>query len=438
MDLSVVVDTVKPTLGVHVWSPEDNPDNKFTQLFSHMNRVAAENTSIVHEFKPLLDVYDEFKLISNDCCADSYEMPLRFPGAQYSRFNWDVFGGAALFAHKFAFIVRASSEEIGRRAVDELMGATADVCFGTTSSSVFPCRLGEIFGRLFENLPLVTDLSTKTTDEWSSVFDPYYMDQHNLQTGVLVDDMVNLQSPALVIVEELPYTYRVPCFLNYLNMFAGILNDMSKTDIGLYPPPWLREQLASGTVEVTLKPYVLRQITSLTTRRQYVPILESQVFGIDNVVFGTPTQELQIVLPMSHCMVALCVQLTLAEHLGMNLTEEEQERLIIPRVTRLVFQANNDPDMRIERMEDNFITRRHGITNTAVIPIAPTALDDTAQLFDQMILKRLSVNLSRLETVTVSLTIDNPTMGMSSVKVIGLTANMLIRLDMMCGVAFSS
>jgi hypothetical protein len=203
--------------------------------------------------------------------------------------------------HKFAFLVRAPNHEIAHRIVDGLMSSRM-LLGGNPHNSEAGVQMGEMLSKLFEGLPVTTDVSNVAEDVWSSVFDPYYHNFHHCPTNLVVNTNANVQKTTLRPVTDCPVTLRVPCVLNYLYLFSGVV--AHKVPLRLAPSEALLETLVSTpSASISLKPYVVYAINDVLPKCVNIPVLVAQNECVSYpVLFDAPVQTHPFGLCMGGCV----------------------------------------------------------------------------------------------------------------------------------------
>ncbi len=334
------------------------------------------------------------------------------------------------YMHKLAFIVRGCDDETAQMAAEYLLSSVIHLEIAGFRLAQETVGNAEIFTTAFEGgRPLIERLDP-VDNTWTSVFDPYYSTLHNCNRGIGMDTDTNLQTADVREYPDLPAMRRVACVLNYMCMFSGIIQTpvtvlaLRLTSV----PVQLHELMASGNAQVSLRPYVVHQVTGLPITSAYFPW-----FGTENCVqtVALGGERPVVRLGMNHPVLCLNVSLRLLEELIPG------QRM--PVVTNIKFRANDDDAITFVRDGEQLLHWGSSEQSGSVMmPITDTPIWDKVRLFEDMFIHRKSINFSRLDSVVLTVDIENPDMLPCEIHITSFATNVLVRKNETCRLLYSN
>lgn len=321
--------------------------------------------------------------------------------------------------HNFAFIVRACDDETAQTAAEHLLSAV--VCIRNGNEYVAHNQVGhaEIFTTMFEEgRAIIERIDPLHTTTCPSVFDPYYSTLHNCNRGIGMDVAINLQKAEVYEDAHLPAMRRVACVLNYMCMFAGTVYTGFPCMFELrHISLRLCELMASGQVQVSLRPSVIHPVLTYASDPMQFPWF-NMFTQVESVTLGN--DKVQVPLGFAHPVLFLNVALLVDEELMLG------QRM--PTVTNIVFRGNADDALTFTREDENLLRWGNSDIGVSVLmPITDAPIWDKARMFEEMFIRRTSINFSKLEHVTLIVDIENPDMLPCKMHITSFSSNVLRR-----------
>lgn len=249
-----------------------------------------------------------------------------------------------LFFHKFAFIIRARTQEAAVQASRLLAQAQLRYMDGSFKEYWMSIRMGEELFRLIEQRPFTEIIEPGVPDQWHSVLDTYFVDCSNIHLDADIETSVNLQCPLLLHSDEHPFVLRAACIASFQMLFTGVHAASERARFGLSDcPPELTTMLSTGDVCISIKPYVIHPVGRPQFSRTSSAFWETRTYKV-NLELTCGDESKKVNVPFGHPVVAYLIEISECQFSD----EEVLAPRVLPTVTQLRFTANEDPSLSFE------------------------------------------------------------------------------------------
>lgn len=416
MDIAEVMDSVRPSVAAQVWVPADGGDDPgFGRLHSCKNEDTSDATTLASPrivSKPGLSLTD-LGVAAGDSGSVEFPFFLNSSNMLWLSLTQSISASSQFFFHKFGVIVRARDDYLANRAIKLLMDCEYLYCVDNANQSV-PVRLGAVLAKRLEGLPPVSTVDV-CADEWDSCLDRYYLNMDLIKFGEegCVSVSENLQRSRMNDGGGLPVTKRVPCVLNHLWLFTGLVTPrFISFPVILNGDPRVNVELAamcrSGDVRLSLKPYVIRRLyfdrDFSPSALCLAPYVSSETIRASRAldIFSKSTSfRLSMSSSSSVPLVMLVVNIRPAVSVvGAPLSDTPK---VLVQQLKLDVRPVVAPPLTLIRARSQLLQLHNGSTTTVVMTVSEAGMDSAAKCLEDNLLRRVSINLGQTQCATLKL-----------------------------------
>jgi len=236
----------------------------------------------------------------------------------------------------------------------------------------------------------------------------------------------------VAVHDGFPAMRRVNCILNYAFLFTGMVQFPAYTRMTFkltkYIHPKLQSLIAKGKVSISLRPYVVYEITKVPAGPTASPC-----FGDENDLPAASSGHVhKMTLGFGFPVLYLVVTL--------RPLDVDVSGIRLPVVTQLTFVGDENQDLTFVRRDEQLLrwTDTSNETSSVLMMMTSTSVLDTSQLFEDIFIERRSINCSMLQRVDLLVEVDNPDMVAFTISVESFHTNVFKISNLVIGLAYCS